>query len=188
MKKRRLTIKCFWCNKDKEIIFCQKRERNFCDKSCRMKWQNTVMRALRQAKHTRIIKCSSCGEKRRRQKNRLKWKKSFCNRNCYSEWKKGANSSLWRGGRRIDKDGYVLIHKPKHPKADISNYVREHRLIMEGKLGRYLTGTETVHHTNGNRQDNSLENLVLYNSNSDHLKVHYRKGDLKHLRNYQKRV
>lgn len=62
----------------------------------------------------------------------------------------------------VTKDGYVWIYKPEHPKAYSGKYVPQHILVMEEKLGRYLDGdTESVHHINGNRSDNRLENLQL---------------------------
>lgn len=86
---------------------------------------------------------------------------------------KGELSRHWKGGKRIAKDsGYVLVRKPNHPRQTKTGYVREHILIMEEYLGRYLTKCEVVHHKNGNRRDNRLENLELYASHSEHMKHH----------------
>jgi hypothetical protein len=75
----------------------------------------------------------------------------------------------WKGGRIIDKNGYVLILCPEHPYASWGGYVREHRLVMEQHLGRYLEPQEIVHHINGDHQDNRIENQEVFSSNAQHL-------------------
>lgn len=75
----------------------------------------------------------------------------------------------WKGGRKVDKSGYILVRAPDHPHASIGGYVREHRLVMEAHLGRHLTPGEVVHHINGEKADNRIENLELYASNGEHL-------------------
>jgi hypothetical protein len=87
---------------------------------------------------------------------------------------KGERNGFWKGGRVIDKDGYVLIFKPDHPFSiktgkGRAGYVREHRLVMEGILGRYLDPAEVVHHIDGNKQNNTPANLNIFEKNSDHL-------------------
>lgn len=82
----------------------------------------------------------------------------------------GTKNGHWKGGRVVDKNGYILIHKPDHPHARTSGYVLEHRLAMEEHIGRYLQRNEVVHHKNKVKDDNRIENLELFSSNADHLK------------------
>lgn len=78
-----------------------------------------------------------------------------------------------RGKKVIREDGYVLVYCPEYPFAKNGKYVFEHRLVMANKLGRPLDSQEHVHHINGNKQDNRLENLML-TTNSEHRKEHWK--------------
>lgn len=78
----------------------------------------------------------------------------------------GKNHPGWKGGRFI-QDGYVFVKKSEHPFTHTNGYVREHRLVMEKKLGRYLKPKEVVHHKNGIKDDNRIENLQLFKNISE---------------------
>lgn len=73
-------------------------------------------------------------------------------------------------GRMKTSQGYILVYAPDHPAAKQGRYVFEHRLVMEQHIGRYLDGSEVVHHINGCRSDNRIENLQLFASNGEHLR------------------
>lgn len=58
-------------------------------------------------------------------------------------------------------DGYIMIYEPNHPNSKKNGWIFEHRYIMSNYLGRTLTKYEVVHHLNGFKKDNRIENLEL---------------------------
>lgn len=84
--------------------------------------------------------------------------------------KNGPEHPGWKGGRVVDKAGYILVYNPDHPACNSGGYVREHRLVCEQMLGRPLMPYEVVHHKNDDPADNRPENLQVYDSNADHLR------------------
>jgi len=84
---------------------------------------------------------------------------------------KGSKNSNWKGGRTKHSSGYVLVYTPEHPRAH-NRYVFEHILVMEKKLGRYVRKDELIHHINGIKDDNRLENLEILTTREHSLKQH----------------
>lgn len=64
--------------------------------------------------------------------------------------------------KRVSKDGYVRVHDRNHKRATKCGFVLEHIKVMEEHIGRDLLPHENVHHLNGDRSDNRIENLELW--------------------------
>lgn len=71
--------------------------------------------------------------------------------------------------------GYILVYLPNHPAADRLGYVLEHRVVMEIHIGRFLLQDEIVHHKNGDKKDNRIENLVIV-TRAEHINLHRKQG------------
>ena len=76
---------------------------------------------------------------------------------------RGEKHGNWKGGRYYNRDGYVMVQCTV-PGEKFRKRVGEHRLVMAEHLGRPLKPYETVHHINGIRDDNRIENLELWNT------------------------
>lgn len=87
----------------------------------------------------------------------------------------GKNNHQYKTGRKILRDGYVLVsvsvdHPFARKRLDRSSaMILEHRLVMEKHLGRYLDPKEVVDHIDGCRLHNSIDNLRVFDNNADHL-------------------
>jgi hypothetical protein len=111
--------------------------------------------------------CSSCKKKERLLNKQDKW---YEERKIKRRIKRGLPLDLERiiaknGEGHISKAGYKILTKHGHPNASKkTGKILEHTFIMSVHLGRPLFKGETVHHINGIRQDNRIENLELWNS------------------------
>lgn len=70
------------------------------------------------------------------------------------------------GSGWTDSNGYRVLSKKGHPLVTREDgRVMEHVFVMSEHLGRPLVPGENVHHKNGVRHDNRLENLEIWNTN-----------------------
>lgn len=99
---------------------------------------------------------------------------NFCGNECRINYFVGDKNPYWNGGESHHQ-GYKMI---RCISEEGSLYKREHRLIVEDLIGRPLKEDEVVHHINGVRDDNRVENLKIM-TRSAHIKLHWEQGDFK---------
>ena len=135
------------------------RVQRFCTRSCqKTHWPTKVEIACEQCQRTFLY------DRRAAHADREKLRR-FCSHACkHAHWKAHGKPQPGPQGKRITVNGYVDVSCPDHPVVQGKPYKRvyEHRLVMEKFLGRYLHPWETVHHKNGNKQDNRPENLEMW--------------------------
>jgi len=147
MTKKLLTLKCNNCGKPFAVFPSRVKKHGCCSDSCKKVW----LEKLRIAKHTHI--CDNCGKEFVRKVQSKLF--TFCSQDCSRAYMTMENSPFFKNGRRIDSNGYVIILVgPKKIEY-------EHRVVMENHINRKLEGNEIVHHKNGNRTDNRIENLAI---------------------------
>lgn len=132
---------CPTCGKE----FHAPSQRTYCSKPC----ADAALRTL----YPRP--CERCGVEFQPMKD---GKRRFCTRACAA---KASGLARRRPDGRRDSKGYILRWAPEHPMASRVGYVMDHRLVVSEHLGRMLKPDEVVHHRNGVKDDNRIENLEL---------------------------
>jgi len=120
-------------------------------------------------------KCECCG----RDYFSKKWSQKFCDKQCYRkvlnhkkflEYRTENNIDLSipkkhkapNGSGHREPHGYIYINRIDHPNSQKRGRIYEHTYVMSQHIGRPLRKGETVHHKNGIRDDNRIENLELW--------------------------
>lgn len=83
-------------------------------------------------------------------------------------------------GKFIDSDGYIKIKCYGHPRSVRGRDIYEHIIVMEQFLNRFLTDDEVVHHIDGNKTNNILNNLLLM-TKKEHHTLHYKERKINKL-------
>ncbi len=81
----------------------------------------------------------------------------YCSKRCLWENQRRntqEKTNNWKGGKTIKKSNYIMIRIN-------GKYIYEHRLVMEKHIGYPLDKKTSIHHIDGNRQNNKIENLLL---------------------------
>lgn len=191
MKYSQVDKTCLTCGKSFKVQFHRRESAKYCCKDCYNKANAPIeMTCLRCGKQFMTIPslikkgkgkwcsrecfitvkeytCDYCGREFKRRPTNISptSKHIFCSRECTNKGLKrkvGPDNPNWKG----------IIYSDTYPKIRINgSYKRMHRVVMEEHLGRPLSPEEHVHHINGDKTDNRLENLQVV-TNSQHRKVH----------------
>ena len=138
----------------KEIIceICKEKKENFCKNRCpscyhRIWWREWKEKLKKEDKYEeQKLHTKKLAQKRKGKDVEVVPKKA----------KNGSGTITQRGYKRLSKIG--------HPNAQKGRWVLEHVYVMSEYLGRPIRKGETVHHKNGNRLDNRIENLELWST------------------------
>lgn len=91
----------------------------------------------------------------------------------------GANNPRWNGGIYNGPSSYRSIKILGHSRGSGTHgYVREHVLVVERVIGAPLSKTLPIHHIDGNKRNNSPDNLAICLTTLGHQTIHRRERAL----------
>lgn len=108
-----------------------------------------------------LVRCIKCCKEREASSKCLRSGNIRSCSCCRYDMTKRDNHYKWTGGRLLSKNGYVRLTGIDHPNAH-NRQIYEHTFVMSNFIGRPLVPGESVHHKNGDKHDNRLDNLELW--------------------------
>jgi len=88
-------------------------------------------------------------------------------RKCHDKNQQREKNPNWKGGRIKNRNGYILLSLRGHPRTNVRHQVFEHIVIWENTHGPTPKGWQ-IHHINGVKDDNRLENLIALPPKTHH--------------------
>jgi transcriptional regulator with XRE-family HTH domain len=138
---------CLQCEKEYLTTY---KEQKYCSIQCKNKGLGTK---------SKFCNCIVC----QKEIEYFSYKKKYCSKDCMSTHMVKQNTKEI-GALKTDAFGYIKQKVDKDYLGNLKGWVYQHRYVMEQFLGRPLTNEENIHHKNGDRSDNRLENLELWST------------------------
>lgn len=147
--KNKVTVSCDWCGKKFEKWPSVIKKHNFCCRQCLAAFSNKIKNPDQYSTLKDYTKMREHFSKLNQQLNPTR---------MTIETRTKLREIRIESGKGVTYKKYFGLH--------------EHRVIAERLLGRPLADTEVVHHIDGNKRNNSPENIQVFSSQSEHAQYH----------------